>query len=173
MLWGIFLYVRLKTGFQYPFAVDCGLAGFLWFLLGFEFRRFRSGVTIPRMSWLAIVPVSGYLCWQNYLAYGQPNYIAANLNGAYGVLGTALGLVAFFGFCKLLDVCKVAFIVKVSKASIVVMCLHMYVMRVVQAATHYQGGTIGTLLGDCLIVAVLTLLYPLIKKYIPALTGNR
>lgn len=117
--------------------------------------------------------IAGWLCWENYLQYGQPNYIVAKLNGVMGVMGTAVGLVAFFGLCKLLNGVKVPFIVEVSKASIVVMCLHMMAMRSLQALTHYQGGTIGTLLGDCFLVVLLTLIYPLIKKYVPALTGNR
>ena len=121
----------------------------------------------------ALVVIAGWLCWENYLQYGQPNYIAAKLNGVMGVLGTAVGLVAFCGLCKLLNGVKVPFIVEVSKASIVVMCLHMMAMRPLQALTHYQVGTIGTLLGDCFLVVLLTLIYPLIKKYVPALTGNR
>lgn len=172
-VWGILLYVRTKSGVQYPFSIDCGLAGSLWFCVGILFKRFKQFVTIPKVLWVVIVLVAGWLCWENYLVYGQPNYIIAKLNGMMGVLGTALGLVSFFGLCKLLGTYKMDFVVNVSKASIVVMCLHMMAMRPLQALTHYQGGTIGTLLGDCLLVVILTLLYPFIKKYMPALTGNR
>lgn len=172
-LWAVLMYVRRESGVQYPFSIDCGLAGALWFTAGILFKRYKQLITVPKALWCAIVVVAGWLCWENYLQYGQPNYIVAKFNGVMGVLGTAVGLVAFFGLCKLLNGVKVPFIVEVSKASIVVMCLHMMAMRPLQALTHYQGGTIGTLLGDCFLVVLLTLIYPLIKKYVPALTGNR
>ena len=172
-VWSVLMYVRIESGVQFPYSIDCGLAGSLWFMAGILFKRFKHIVKVPKMLWFVLVTAAGWLCWKVYIIYGYPNYIMANLNGVMGVLGTAVGLISFFGLCKLLDGYKVDLIVKISKASIVVMCLHMIAMRPLQVVTHYQGGTIGTLLGDCFLVVSLTLLYPLVKKYMPELTGNR
>lgn len=171
--WSVLMYVRTELGIQFLYSIDCGLAGSLWFMAGIFFKRFKYIVKVPITLWIVLVIVAGWLCWKNYLVYGQPNYIMANLNGVMGILGTAAGLISFFGLCKLLEGYESDLIIRISRASIVVMCLHMMAMRPLQAVTHYQGGTIGTLLGDCFLVVSLTLLYPLVKKYMPVLIGNR
>ena len=96
-----------------------------------------------------------------------------NVKGLLGFAGTAAGLISFFGVCVLLDRFNSKLIMRVSSASIAIMCLHMMIMINLQKAIHYQYHLGVTLLGDIAIVLILTAIFPLMQKYTPWLIGNR
>lgn len=39
--------------------------------------------------------------------------------------------------------------------------------------THYQGKMFITFIGDCIVVLILSFLYPYVQKHFPILIGNR
>lgn len=173
VLWAILLSVRLYSGSSFYYSIDCGLVGFIWFGLGFLARQVRAGVSIPILVWLLLIPIGAFICYYGLMHNGQCNYIAADVKGVMGVIYTGAGLLSFFGVCKLLDGVHSKLIVRISKASLLIMCLHMLIMLPMQKILHYQYHSWLTLLGDISIVLIITAFYPIIEKYAPILTGGR
>lgn len=172
-LWGALFTVRILSGIQFVFAIDCALVGFIWFEAGHLIKLNVNRFTIPYWSWLLFVPVGFFVCYWLLQTNGQCNYIIADFKGPFGLIATGMGLIGFFGLCKLFGRMNSKVILNISKASIVIMCLHMLIQGTIASITHYQGGMLTTLVGDIVIVLALTAIYPLIQKYIPAFTGGR
>ena len=173
VLWLAILVVHSFTGGNYPYCIECGCAGFIWFELGYMLKINKEKFTVPNWVWAVMIPAGFIGCYYVLMNFGQCNYIAAKINGFMGVVGTGLGLLSFFGICKLLNGVKSKVVVCVSSASIYVMCLHTLIQVPINMAIHYQYHTFVTLLGDVGVVLILTAAYPLMKRFVPALTGGR
>lgn len=158
-----------------PLSFNAGVAGCVWFAIGYYIRKAAEikDIKINKLTWVVAIPIGFVICLYICRLQGNCNYIGGNVNGWLGFLGTAAGLISYYGLCKLLDGVHSKLVICVSSASIVVMCLHMLLMPVLEKLTHYQGHLGITLLGDLAIVLLLTSIYPLIRKYFPVLIGNR
>lgn len=158
---------------QSPLCFNAGVTGCLWFGIGYYFKKYSDKMHIAKWVWVVAIPISFVACLYVCRLQGNCNYLAGNVMGLLGLAGTAAGLVSFFGVCVLLDNINSKFIMRISSASIVIMCLHMMVMINLQKAVHYQYHLGVTLLGDIAIVLVLTAVFPLLQKYTPWLIGYR
>lgn len=154
-------------------SIDCGIAGFLWFEIGYLMKLYAHKIKISDWMWCLFIPIGFSACYYLLQINGQCNYIDANVGGPLGIIATGMGLIAFFSACKLLDKIHTKTITKISQASIVTMCLHMMIQGPLNKIIHYQGGLLLTLVGDACIVLVLTAIYPYFRDRIPALTGGR
>lgn len=172
-LWMVLFYVRIRTGQHFIFALDCACAGVVWFEAGQIVRRNKWNIKVPAFMYLLCVLIGFVACYYFMKTNGMCNYILADMNGVIGVFGSACGLVAFFSLCKLLSPYSNSFIVLVSKASIVIMCLHMMINVPLNRSIHYWNHSLYTFSVDFLMVIVLALVYPLIKRYAPAFVGGR
>nr|WP_304651184.1 hypothetical protein [Bacteroides acidifaciens] len=97
----------------------------------------------------------------------------ADVKGGLGIVATGMGLIGFFSLCKLLNGVNSKIVLRISKASIVIMCVHMLIQGPLESIIHYQGNIIITIVGDIFIVLVLTAIYPIVQKYVPVLVGGR
>lgn len=158
---------------QVVLSIDCGIAGFLWFEIGYLMKLYAHKINIPDWMRCLFFPVGFSACYYLLQINGQCNYIDANVGGPLGIIATGMGLIAFFSACKLLGKIHSKVVTKISKASIVIMCLHMMIQGTLNKITHYQGGLLLTLVGDACIVFALTAIYPFFRDRIPALTGGR
>lgn len=163
--------IRQFSDTQFPLAIDCALVGFIWFELGHLIKAMQ--IKFSFYAWFIFAPIGFWSCYKIFLFNGQCNYMIADVKGFLGLLGTGMGIAAFFSVCKILGKYNSCVIVHISQASIVIMCLHMMIQAPMETITHYQNGLLTTFTGDLLIVLTLTAIYPLLKKYIPALTGRR
>lgn len=161
------------TGGHYPYCLECGCAGFIWFELGYMLKMNKEKFNVPKWLWAIMIPICFVGSFVVLINFGRPIYVTAQVNGLMGIIGTGLGLLSFFGVCKLLDGVKSKLVVWVSSASISVMCLHTLIQVPINMAIHYQYHIFVTLLGDIGIVLILTAIYPLMKRFVPALTGGR
>ncbi len=173
LVWAVTFYLRTQTTEVFLYALDCGLAGFIWFEAGYLVKRHVRMRELPLWAWAALVVVGMAVCYGVYSQLGMCNYILSKTNGPLGLLGTGGGLIAFFSLCYMLNRVSLKRVTMVSRASIVVMCLHMPVQSLVEAATHYQGPELLTLAVDLMLTVALAALFPWIKKYAPMLLGGR
>ena len=173
IVWAILLYIRIETGVHYIYALDCACAGIIWFEIGQLLRIYKDKVHIPSFIYYVGIPIGFALCYYIMLNNGMCNYILANVNGLCGIAGTACGLVAFFSLCKLLERYNNSLIELVSKASIVIMCLHMMINNPLNNLLHYWNHSFYTFSIDCTVVLVLSSLYPFIQKNAPLFVGGR
>ena len=156
-----------------PFCFNAGVAGCLWFAIGYYIKKYGAKINVLKWIWAIAIPFAFIVCLYVCRLQGNCNYLAGNVMGLLGLAGTVAGLVSFFGVCLLLDQFNSKLIMRISSASIVIMCLHMMVMINLQKAVHYQYHLGVTLLGDIAIVLILTAVFPLLQKYTPWLIGYR
>lgn len=173
MLWLGLLIIRNTSECQFYYCFDSGLAGFIWFEVGYIVKNYCQKLVIPKWSRMVLISGGGILCFIALKYNGQCNYLSANFKGLIGIIGTGLGLVSFFSLCKLLDSLHWKIIEKVSTASILIMGLHMIIMLPMQKLCHYQYHIIVTFIGDMFIVLIITFIYPWVQRYIPSLIGYR
>lgn len=173
MIWAFMFYLRHHTSDLFLYAFDCGLAGFFWFEICYVFKRYVKMRKFPPLALAAFAVIGMAVCYEVYSQLGMCNYILSKTNGLVGLLGTGAGLIAFFSLCYMLNRLSLKMVTMVSKASIVVMCLHMPVQSLVEATTHYQGTELLTLAVDLVLTMALAALFPWIKKYAPMLLGGR
>lgn len=174
IIWIILFTIRIQTGVKYWFAIDCGLAGFIWFEIGYLLKKYSN--KLPEITppyWILIISATAVLCYLGLKYNGQCNYILAKTKGIVGILSTGCGLISFFGICKLLDYKESKLIKNISKASILIMCMHMVIVPRLDRFMHFEGRMLYTFVGDMLVVLILTAVYPLVQKYLPVLIGNR
>ena len=174
-IWIILFIIRVYSGVQYWFAIDCGLAGFIWFELGYLIKNYfnRFPINITNSILYIIILLSAFLCYLGYKYNGQCNYVIADTKGILGIFSTGFGLMAFIGICKLLDKVEIKLITLISKATILIMCMHMMIVPRLDMFMHFEGKMLYTLLGNIFAVLILTAIYPFIQKYIPMLIGGR
>lgn len=173
MFWVVMFYLRSQTTDLFISSFDCGLAGFIWFEAGYVFKRYIKMREFPPMVLVVFAVVGMSICYLVYSQLGMCNYILSRTNGIVGLIGTGAGLIAFFSLCYMLNMVSFKIVTMVSRASIVVMCLHMPVQSLIETSTHYQGPELQTLAMDFLIMIALTALFPFIKKSMPMLLGGR
>ena len=173
LVWLGLIIIRHYSQANFFYCLDCGLTGFIWFELGQFFRRHREKMIIPKWLYWTLIPIGFILCYLSLRYNGQCNYIVPDTKGILGLSGTLMGLIAFLSIAKLLDPYRSRIIERVSRASILIMCMHMMVMLPLQKVLHYQYHTVVTLLGDMFIVGFITLLYPFVQKHFPLLVGGR
>lgn len=173
LLWAIAL-ILIQVYFpESPLSFNGGITGCIWFGVGYYSRKYSDSIHLNKWIWYFAIPVTFAICLHICRLQGNCNYLNGNIRGVIGMIGTAAGLISYYGICNLLDKVQSRWIAKVSQASIVIMCLHMLIMPNLQKLTHYQYHIGITLLGDVAIVLVLTAIFPLLKKYFPALIGYR
>ena len=158
---------------QSPLSFNAGITGCLWFGIGYYIKKYREKIHVSKWIWAIAIPIAFIACLYVCGLQGNCNYLAGNVKGLLGLAGTGTGLISFFGVCVLLDQFNSKLIMRISSASIVIMCLHMMVMINLQKAVHYQYHLGVTLLGDIAIVLILTAVFPLLQKYTPWLIGYR
>lgn len=173
LLWGGLFSLRINTDLQYPIALDCACAGVIWFEVGQLMRQYKDKIQIPNYLLLVLIPLGVIICWWVMNYQGQCNYILAKTGGLLGLIGTGAGLVSYFSICQLLSKWNLSLVTLVSKASIVVMCLHMFVNGMLEQVLHYNHHLLYTFVIDLLLTLCLSALYPNIQKYIPSLVGGR
>ena len=171
-IWFCLFYVRQATDCHFIYAIDCACAGMIWFELGQIIRRNKNRVHIPNFAYVAFIPIGIAICYYVMKSNGICNYIRADVGGLIGLLGTAMGLLAFFSFCKLVGRYNNRLVTLISKASIVIMCLHMLINTQIYNILHCQHQSFYTFAVDLMLTLLLAFLYPLIKRYVPALVGN-
>lgn len=173
MLWIIaFALIQIYKP-ESPLCFNAGIAGCLWFGIGFYIKKYSEKIHVQKWMWAIVIPFAFVVCLYVCRLQGNCNYLVGNVKGLLGFAGTAAGLISFFGVCVLLDRFNSKLIMRVSSASIAIMCLHMMIMINLQKAIHYQYHLGVTLLGDIAIVLILTAIFPLMQKYTPWLIGNR
>lgn len=158
---------------QSPLCFNAGMTGCLWFGIGYYVKKCCGKMHVAKWMWAIAIPVAFVGCLYVCRLQGNCNYLSGNMKGVLGLAGTAAGLISFFGVCALLDKFSSKLIMRVSSASIAIMCLHMMVMINLQKAIHYQYHLGVTLAGDIAIVLILTAIFPMMQKYTPWLIGNR
>lgn len=173
MFWVVMFYLRSQTTDLFIYSFDCGLAGFIWFEAGYVFKRYIKMREFPPMALAVFAVVGMSICYWVYSQLGMCNYILSKTNGIIGILGTGTGLIAFFSLCYMLNIVSLKVVTMVSRASIVVMCLHMPVQSLIEAFIPYQGPELQTVAVDLALMLALTALFPWIKKYVPMLLGGR
>lgn len=173
VVWGVVCYFRSQTSASFLFAIDCGMVGFIWFEIGYSVKQYVRIKHIPWWASAVGIVMGSLICVWVYSQMGMCNYILCRTNGLIGIAGTASGLVAFFSLCHLLSGTLPAVVCHISKASIVVMCLHMPIQSVIEAYVHYQGPACQTLAVDLVLVLLLTASFPVIRKCVPWLVGGR
>lgn len=171
--WVILLYVRIETGVYYIYALDCACAGIIWFEVGQLLGIYKDKIHVSYFAYYVAIPIGFALCYYVMLNNGTCNYILANVNGLCGVAGTVCGLIAFFSLCKLLERYNNPLIELVSKATIVIMCLHMMINNPLNNLLHYWNHSFYTFSIDCVMVLALSAIYPFIQKFAPALIGGK
>lgn len=155
------------------YCIFCGVAGFIWFELGYILKNKLNQIIVPKWVLIVLVPLGFCICFYILKVNGQCNYLAADTKGIIGLLGTGMGLLSFLSLCKLLDNFNLKVITAVSNASILIMGTHMLVMLPLQKILNYQYRTVVTLVVDVLIVLSITLVYPMVRKLSPQLIGYR
>ena len=173
MVWAVMFYLRNHTSDLFLYSFDCGLAGFIWFEAGYIIKRYIKMRELHPLVLAALLVTGMAICYWVYCQLGMCNYILSKTNGLIGILGTGAGLVAFFSLCYMLNRISLKYVTLVSRASIVVMCLHMPIQSLIEAVTHYQGPELLTLAVDLMLTMALASLFPWIKKYAPMLLGGR
>ena len=173
MVWAVMFYQRNHTSDLFLYSFDCGLAGFIWFEAGYIIKRYIKMRELHPLVLAALLVTGMAIGYWVYCQLGMCNYILSKTNGLIGILGTGVGLIAFFSLCYMLNRVSLKIVTMVSKASIVVMCLHMPVQSLIEAVTHYQGPELLTLAVDLMLTMALASLFPWIKKYAPMLLGGR
>lgn len=156
-----------------PLCFNAGVTGCLWFGIGYYIKKYSGQLQVANWLWAIAIPCGFLACLYVCRLQGNCNYLCGNVNGLLGLAGTAAGLISFFGVCVLLDKISFKLIMRVSSASIAIMCLHMMLMINMQKALHYQYHLGITLAGDIAIVLIITAIFPLLQKYTPWLIGNR
>lgn len=157
-----------------PYCIETGCAGVFPFAAGYAFKRWGGQLEeFTRWKYLLSLVAGVAMVFVCYHYGADVNYLAANFGGVQGVGATIGGIMAIFSIGKLLDCYPNKVIMQVSRASILIMCMHQFVSRDVNHIFHYNEHLWLTLAGDLCNVALLTLLYPVVKKYWPALIGNR
>lgn len=173
LVWAVMFYLRSQTTDLFYYSFDCGLAGFIWFEIGYIYKRYVKVRNLNLLTLTIFVVIGFVVCYCVYSQIGMCNYILSKTNGIWGIVGTGTGLIAFFSLCYILNRVSSNAITMVSKASIVVMCLHMPIQSIIENFMHYQGAELLTLSVDLVILIVLTALFPLIKRHAPILLGGR
>lgn len=105
-LWGVLFAVRLLSGVQFVFAIDCALAGFIWFEAGHLIKCTTNRFTIPNWSRLLFAFIGFFTCYLLLQINGQCNYIIADVKGPLGLVATGMGLIGFFSLCIFLKKVK-------------------------------------------------------------------
>lgn len=165
--------VQYLTGFKYPFAIGCAITGMIWFEIGFLCKKYLH-YNLPRYFWYVMVPICAITVFELMShMQGYPNYVLARINGVLGLVTTGIALIGFMGLCMLLKNIHSHIIVVISKASIVIMCLHMLFYPVRAKLPYLDGNNIMSFIGDIAVLLILTSAYPLISRYFPAFTGGR
>lgn len=172
-MWATLFFLRDESPCFLFYSLKCGLAGFIWFEIGYVIKRYSKMPKLPKWALAMCIVVGAAVCYIICTRHGSCNYILAKTNGIIGIIGTGAGLIAFFSMCKMLNGISSEIVIKVSKASILVMCLHMPLQSFIENFTHYQGSEIVTFIVDLVIVLALTAIYPFIKKHAPILLGGR
>lgn len=163
-----------QFGYQYPYCIETGCAGAFPFVAGYAFRHWGGQLENQKQWCYVLSMVVGIVMVAVSYHYGASvNYLAANFGGVLGVCATIGGILSIFSIGKLLENYPNKVIMQVSSASILIMCMHQFVSRDVNHIFHYNEHLWLTFAGDLGNVALLTLLYPVVKKYWPALIGNR
>lgn len=171
-VWLSLFCVRQATDYHFIYAVDCACVGMIWFELGQIFRQNKNKLHIPNFVYATLIPIGIAICYYVMKSNGICNYIRADVGGLVGLFGTACGLLAFFSFCKLAGRYNNRLVTLVSKASIVIMCLHMLINTQIYNVLHCQHQSLYTFAVDLMLTLLLACLYPLIKRYIPAMVGS-
>lgn len=172
-LWLAVLVTIQFVDIKLPLSIAGGISGCLWFAVGYYIKKYFRRICVNKWIWTFAIPLAFVACLYICRQQGNCNYLAGDLKGWLGLVGTSAGLIVFFGICNLLDGLHLKLITRVSQASIVIMCLHLLVMPNLEKVTHYQYHLGFTLAGDLFIVLLLTAIYPLLKKYAPYLVGYR
>ena len=170
----VLLLFRNYSNVYYPYALDTACAGVIWFALGFVLRQYNLLHFDLRRQYLLIIFIGSIIL--EFLLYrlgARVNYIATNMGGVLGICSTIVGLIMTISVSKLLDHFPNKYIVNVSRASILIMCMHMIIANYLNLVLHYEGGLLYTFAGDFTVVILLTLVYPFVSRYIPILVGNR
>lgn len=169
----ILMIVRLKTGYNYPFAIDSAITGMIWFEAGFLCRKYLH-FKMPVYFWYVIIPVCIVIFYFLVLGItGRPDYMGMNPKGIVGLIASGVALTGFIGACMLLKNVHSRFIVIVSKATIVIMSLHMLFHPLRWRIEIFNANDTMTFIGDVLVVIILAASYPLLSRKFPALTGGR
>lgn len=172
-IWGIALILKLYFDITSYYCIFCGMTGFIWFELGYLFKNKFTQRSVSQWVYFILIPLGFSICFYILKVNGQCNYLIADTKGIIGLIGTGMGLLAFFSLCKLLDSLNFKVITAVSNASILIMGTHMLVMLPLQKILNYQYRTLITLIVDVAIVLIITLVYPVVKKLFPQLIGYR
>lgn len=172
-LWLVALLAIQFFDVKLPLSIGGGISGCLWFAVGYYIKKYSFRLCVNKWIWAIAIPFAFVVCLYICRQQGNCNYLAGDVKGWLGLVGTSAGLIAFYGICNLLDCLNLKLITRVSQASIVIMCLHLLVMPNLEKLTHYQYHLGVTLAGDLFIVLFLTTIYPLLRKYSPYLVGYR
>ena len=173
MICAIMWYIRIQSTDAFYFFLDSGLAGFIWFEIGHVCKHYIKHRYIPRTALLTLLVFGAISCYIVCMQVGKCDYVLSKTNGIIGILGSGAGLISFFSLCHLLNGISLNIVTSISRASIVIMCLHMQIQSWMEIAIHYQGPEVQTFAVDFIIIMLLTALFPLIKKYAPILLGGR
>lgn len=167
------LYLRLNTEYYYPYAFDTACGGVIWFAAGYFIRSIRYDFHVNRWIYgvCAFVAFIMEMFLYNYGA--RVNYISTNMGGQLGILSTVFGIIMIITIAKFMECWKNKYVEAVSRASILIMCLHMILSNYLNLIIHYENHMLITFWGDILVVIILTMLYPVARMYFPALVGNR
>lgn len=169
----VLLLFRFYNNVYYPYALDTACAGVIWFTLGFMVRQYNLLFDLRRQYILIIFICSVILEFLLYRLGARVNYITMNMGGVLGICSTIVGLIMIISVSKLLERFPNKYIVNVSRASILIMCMHMIIANYLNIVLHYEGGLLYTFVGDLIVVILLTWVYPFVSRYIPILVGNR
>lgn len=170
----ITLFICTQTfDIPYPFAIECACTGMIWFEVGQLFRLFKSHINVSAYTQWFCVPMGAVICFYILKYNGSSSYVLAQTGGLIGLFGTAVGLISYFGICKALGRYNHPLVTLVSKASIVIMCLHMFVIGWLEYVFHYQGGLLFTFAVDLSVTVALAGLFPIFQKHMPSLVGSR
>ena len=172
-IWGTALVLKYYFDITSYYCVFCGMAGFIWFALGYLFKHKFTQLSVPQWVYFILIPLGFGICFYILKVNGQCNYLTADTKGIIGLIGTGMGLLSFLSLCKLLDSLNLKLITAVSNASILIMGTHMLVMLPLQKILNYQYRTLITLIVDVSIVLIITLVYPMVRKLFPQLIGYR
>ena len=141
LFWGVLLFVRISTGRPFVYALDCACAGVIWFEAGYLARLRSKRLHLPLWVYVLSIPMGFAVCYYVMKHNGSCNYILADVGGLYGLFGTVCGLMAYFSFCRIVGCYECGLVTLVSKASIVVMCLHMMFNGPLNGLIHYWNHT--------------------------------
>lgn len=166
------------------YCFSSAIVGLIWFELGYFVKQNKHRLTLPTVMWW-LMAIAGFIAV--YVVYkinaqmgkvpgmlfGSWDYRTCQIGGLFGVIGSVIGIAAVCAVSKLLQGVRWGFILLASQATLVIMCLHMLLQQVRGLIPILYDEGLYTFVGDLTIMVFLALCYPLISRYMPALTGGR